>query len=171
MCSLDDKGDGDATQECLDANVLPSVNGSTKYDVQATFSTVHINVSLPANLTCKHCVFQWKYITGNSWGVSKGRSCVGCGAQNEEFYGCSDIAIQDETEAAIEAIVEKTTAVSVPRQCALGVTFSRSFDLTALMSRYCQTVCASDCAIDKEKNNTAFSDRCVQSCGKMCVCE
>ena len=31
--------------------------------------------------------------SGNSWGVDKsGQGCVGCGEQ-EQFYGCSDIAI------------------------------------------------------------------------------
>ena len=34
---------------------------------------------------------------GNSWGVGdNGKGCVGCGPQ-EQFYGCSDIAIGNDT--------------------------------------------------------------------------
>ena len=36
---------------------------------------------------------------GNSWGVDgiSKRACVGCGPQ-EEFYGCSDISIVENTD-------------------------------------------------------------------------
>src|SRR6202021_2193917 len=108
-------------------------NGSTKYDIDSTFSTIHVNVTLPANLTCKHCVFQWKYITGNSWGTSSGKACVGCGNKNEEFYGCSDIAIRNKNEPIIDPTITTTEAIDIQRKCVSAITFSRSFDLTALL--------------------------------------
>jgi len=39
-------------------------------------------------LTCNHCVFQWKYNTGNSWGTDRisGQSGLGLGIQ-EQFFG------------------------------------------------------------------------------------
>lgn len=131
--------------------------------------TIHINVSLPANLTCKHCVFQWKYITGNSWGVSNGRSCVGCGGKNEEFYGCSDISIVHELEAVVNSTTAPVKPTETPqRQCSLALTFSRSFDLTALLSQYCRTVCSTNCAYDRTHSNY---HGCMQSCEKLCDCQ
>ena len=106
VCSIDNDPSSDATQSCLDLNVLKVSQTSTEYPIQATYAKVHVNVTLPADLVCKHCVFQWKYRTGNSWGVGiTGRSCLGCGRENEEFYGCSDIAIV----ASESAIVNPST--------------------------------------------------------------
>lgn len=44
-------------------------------------------VRLPDGLSCSHCVLQWRYHAGNSWGIDydTGKSCLGCGHQ-EEFY-------------------------------------------------------------------------------------
>ncbi|CAF1002067.1 unnamed protein product, partial [Brachionus calyciflorus] len=55
---------------------------------------MNIRLVLPSGLTCNRCVFQWRYHTGNSWGVDpvSGQGGLGEGAQ-EEFYGCSDIKI------------------------------------------------------------------------------
>lgn len=48
---------------------------------------------LPAGLTCKHCVLQWRYRTGNNLGICRdGSTATGCGAQ-EEFRACADVAI------------------------------------------------------------------------------
>ncbi|UJR30953.1 hypothetical protein I4U23_018465 [Adineta vaga] len=171
LCNIDNNNNQDATQSCLDLNLLYIVNGSTKYYVESKFTTIHVNVSLPANVTCKHCVFQWKYVTGNSWGQHNGRSCLGCGNQNEEFYGCSDIAIHDELENIIEPTINTTKAIDTPRKCATAMSFSRSFDLTGLMGQYCERICSNDCAIEKEKNNTELHSRCVQSCNKLCICQ
>jgi len=147
------------------------INGSTQYDIGPKVTTIHINVTLPANLTCKHCVFQWKYITRNSWGVSNGKSCLGCGEQNEEFYGCSDIAIRNEIESIIDPITNPTKVVESPRKCTLAVSFSRSFDLTALVTQYCQTICSNNCAFDKGNTNPVLNDDCMKSCDKLCICK
>ena len=83
------------SQECMDRNLLYIVEAkSTRWVLDFTNAfkkTLH--VTLPAGLRCRACVIQWKYNTGNSWGVEpNGRGCVGCGPQ-EQFYGCADISI------------------------------------------------------------------------------
>jgi hypothetical protein len=60
-------------------------------------------LKLPENLSCSHCVLQWKYRAGNSWGADSGSTGVGLGAQ-EEFYNCADIQILDSrTESGSES--------------------------------------------------------------------
>ncbi|XP_043481783.1 uncharacterized protein LOC122510898 [Leptopilina heterotoma] len=55
---------------------------------------IKTKVILPQGLTCKHCVFRWEYIAGNSWGIcNDGTGQTGCGPQ-ENFKSCSDISIQ-----------------------------------------------------------------------------
>ncbi|XP_028516227.1 uncharacterized protein LOC110243721 [Exaiptasia diaphana] len=55
-----------------------------------------IKLHLPSGLTCKHCVLQWWWKTGNSWGcemVNGKKKCgMGYGAQ-ETFVNCADIQI------------------------------------------------------------------------------
>ena len=84
-------------QECMDKNLLQIKEAGripTRWNLDFTNAfkkTLH--VILPADVRCRACVIQWKYNTGNSWGVDPdGRGCVGCGPQ-EQFYGCADIAI------------------------------------------------------------------------------
>lgn len=54
-----------------------------------------VPVQLPADLFCQHCVFQWKYTTGNNWGrdPETNKSGPGLGRENETFMGCADITI------------------------------------------------------------------------------
>ncbi|CAG5124618.1 unnamed protein product [Candidula unifasciata] len=57
----------EVTQECLDQHVLEMVNGEgTRYHLPEGKSNQFFNVSLqlPADVTCKQCVIQWKYRTG-----------------------------------------------------------------------------------------------------------
>lgn len=72
-------------------------SNSTKYRDIAKHGSemIHIHVQLPLNLACQHCVFQWKYTTGNNWGrdPSTNKSGPGLGRENETFMGCSDIRI------------------------------------------------------------------------------
>ncbi|BFZ22803.1 hypothetical protein BsWGS_25842 [Bradybaena similaris] len=80
------------TQECLNQHPLPLADGSGyKYYPQGS-SMIQIEVTLPESLVCDYCVLQWRYHTGNSWGVGPEGGCVGCGPQ-EEFYGCADFRI------------------------------------------------------------------------------
>ncbi|PVD28138.1 hypothetical protein C0Q70_10723 [Pomacea canaliculata] len=85
----------EVTLECLDTHLLPlASNGQTRYKIDRDSRNYVVDLVLPSDLVCDHCVFQWKYHTGNSWGRDPdGVECVGCGAVQEEFYGCADIAV------------------------------------------------------------------------------
>jgi len=98
LCNLDNSPNSDATQECLDRRVLKIAGtGSTRFgDVGPYGSTsISVRVQLPSDVACRHCVFQWKYTTGNNWGTDPvtGQSGSGMGVENETFMGCSDISI------------------------------------------------------------------------------
>ncbi|XP_062593332.1 uncharacterized protein LOC134254818 isoform X2 [Saccostrea cucullata] len=82
------------TQECLDDFLLTIIESkSTRYPVTSA-GKYKLKLQLPESVKCRACVLQWKYNTGNSWGVDPktNRGCIGCGNQ-EQFYGCADIAI------------------------------------------------------------------------------
>uniref|UniRef100_K1RGW4 Uncharacterized protein n=1 Tax=Magallana gigas TaxID=29159 RepID=K1RGW4_MAGGI len=87
----------EVTQECLDQNQLKVIeNGVAKdyYESKETGAAkVNLKVQLPPDMVCDHCVFQWWYKTGNSWGQFPGQpGCKGCGPQ-ETFVNCADIKI------------------------------------------------------------------------------
>ena len=95
---MDNNTTTDATQECLDRYLLTILDtNSTKYrDITKHGSeTMTIRVQLPLDVACQHCVFQWKYTTGNNWGrdPDTNKSGPGLGRENETFMGCSDITI------------------------------------------------------------------------------
>eukprot|EP00121_Abeoforma_whisleri_P009669 Awhi_evm1s8894 len=75
-----------ATQQCLDENVLQLADGSgTDWPLppsQGSQETYKMSYVLPQGLTCSRCVFQWYWETGNS-----------PGAYPEEFWNCADIKI------------------------------------------------------------------------------
>ncbi|XP_048759712.1 uncharacterized protein LOC125669290 isoform X3 [Ostrea edulis] len=82
------------TQKCLDDFLLTIIESkSTRYPVTIA-GKYKFKLQLPESVRCRNCVLQWRYNTGNSWGVDPktNRGCIGCGNQ-EQFYGCSDIAI------------------------------------------------------------------------------
>jgi hypothetical protein len=91
------------TQRCLDKYLLiigPSdsnFNGDdTRYYLpHGNNSYFYVPVQLPSEISsCKHCILQWKYHAGNTWGKDhKCRKCLGCADQQEEFYNCADIEI------------------------------------------------------------------------------
>ncbi len=98
---MDSDSNSDATQECLDQHLLTIVGtDSTKFrDVRKYGSeAITVRVQLPSDFVCQHCVFQWKYTTGNNWGTDPitGQSGIGMGIENETFMGCSDISIIDD---------------------------------------------------------------------------
>ncbi|CAF3505076.1 unnamed protein product [Rotaria sordida] len=185
ICNIDNNPNQDATQSCLDFNILKTVNGSTQYRITSNLTTVHLHLKLPDQLICKHCVFQWKYRTGNSWGISNGRACLGCGKENEEFYGCSDIAIISQVESIVKSppsptIVETTITTTTKetirqliksQNCRSIITFSQSFDISRIMEKYCQRVCSNNCASDKVVGNEILYNGCLDSCNKLCACQ
>jgi len=97
LCNVDANPSSDATQECLDQGLLQLANsGSTRFDVSSFGAeTITARVQLPSNVACSHCVFQWKYTTGNTWGTDPvtGEEGPGLGVENETFMGCADITI------------------------------------------------------------------------------
>jgi len=52
------------TQECLDSNVLQQADGSTKYYGIGETGLYDVEVQLPADISCDHCVIQWHYKAG-----------------------------------------------------------------------------------------------------------
>ncbi|XP_062606136.1 uncharacterized protein LOC134267943 [Saccostrea cucullata] len=104
-----------ATQTCFDKNLLMFANNSTRMHISTAVGMHHAQLRLPPGLTCTQCILQWKYHTGNSWGVDPtGKGCIGCGSQ-EEFYGCSDIAIESKSGNPVNAATSaKTTTTKRP---------------------------------------------------------
>ena len=97
---MDSNPNADATQDCLDRGLLTfPATGSTKLRNVETFGSgpnpFQVRVQLPSDVACQHCVFQWKYTTGNNWGTDPvtGQSGPGMGIENETFMGCADITI------------------------------------------------------------------------------
>lgn len=95
---MDANPNSDATQDCLDRRVLKIAGTeSTRFRDVGNYGSVAITirVQLPPDVACRHCVFQWKYTTGNNWGTdpATGQSGLGMGVENETFMGCSDISI------------------------------------------------------------------------------
>lgn len=97
MCNMDPLFASGKTMEeesCFNIK-LKTVDGSDTYPLNSTKAGVYdVQLQLPADLTCKHCILRWTYTAGNSWGWctdgTGGR--LGCGPQ-ETFRTCSDIEI------------------------------------------------------------------------------
>lgn len=85
------------SQACLDQHLLVLSDGKTQYTEVTATGRYLLEAQLPQGLTCSQCVIQWKWHTGNNFGFGPdGRSCKGCGPQ-EEFYGCADVTIISKT--------------------------------------------------------------------------
>ncbi|CAF3540673.1 unnamed protein product [Rotaria sp. Silwood1] len=119
LCNIDDNSNSDATQECLDHHLLTIANtDSTKYRDIAKHGSemITVRVQLPLDIACQHCVFQWKYTTGNNWGrdSTTNKSGPGLGRENETFMGCSDITIfaNSPTTTLPPIIISPTTTMT-----------------------------------------------------------
>ncbi|XP_060566790.1 uncharacterized protein LOC132725634 [Ruditapes philippinarum] len=99
LCPILDPATGES-QYCMDKHQLKIINGEDngyRFYIrdQKLDGFIDMTLKLPRNFLCKHCVLQWKYHTGTRWGCDSNLICgKGIGPQ-EEFYGCSDISIQD----------------------------------------------------------------------------
>lgn len=83
------------THACFNKTLLSDAEtGETRFTITTSMFNVMHKLKLPSGMRCRNCVLQWKYNTGNSWGVDAvtKEGCIGCGPQ-EQFYGCADIAI------------------------------------------------------------------------------
>ena len=100
LCNVDSL-ETDASQACLNQTQLTVLDtnhesDSKRYRIHEEMHMVELKLALPGDhFACRHCVLQWKYVAGNSWGfdAETNTSCVGCGPVQEQFYGCSDISI------------------------------------------------------------------------------
>lgn len=105
LCPSDDALD-QKSQDCLDQYLLNDTHGLTRFPVPNSpymkINNIQHNLVIPEGVVCKACLLQWKYNTAHNWGTSaNGSSCLGCGNQ-EQYYGCSDIAIgHDDIEIGV----------------------------------------------------------------------
>ncbi|XP_013416594.1 uncharacterized protein LOC106178101 [Lingula anatina] len=103
ICPNDDPS-VQVTHECLDQHLLQLADGSgTRWEVNTDENKVfELRLRLPSDLLCNHCVFQWKYHTGNSWGTD----------DQEEFYGCADIQISENGAVPSTTTAKPTTGTT-----------------------------------------------------------
>ena len=81
------------TQEQL-KYVLLQPDGSNTWQLHSSGTgKFHIKLVLPKGLTCDHCVLQWWWTVGNSWGCDNGGCGLGRGKRQETFVNCADIRI------------------------------------------------------------------------------
>jgi hypothetical protein len=102
------------SQECFDKNLLEVINNNqdTLSEEQLKILDSSLNkfkyflpnrktqnftakIKLPDYLTCKACILQWKYHSGNNYGKANNSNllCLGCVERQEEFFNCADISI------------------------------------------------------------------------------
>jgi len=103
ICKIE-SGQATEDEKCFNSNksILLFKNGENKFSIDnykpegstgsGTGYWYDMEVRLPEDLECNHCVLQWRYHTGNNWGSDENGEGLGHGYQ-EEFYGCSDIEI------------------------------------------------------------------------------
>ncbi|KAL4221734.1 hypothetical protein ACF0H5_019989 [Mactra antiquata] len=88
------------TQACMERHPLRIVNGDengSKFYIKDPTVTgdIHLQLELPSNFKCQHCVLRWRYRTGTRWGCDTDKTCGSGKGPQEEFYGCSDIAVSN----------------------------------------------------------------------------
>merc|ERR1712062_572958 len=103
ICKIE-SGQATEDEKCFNSNksILLFKNGENKFSIDnykpegstgsGTGYWYDMEVRLPEDLECNHCVLQWRYHTGNNRGSDENGEGLGHGYQ-EEFYGCSDIEI------------------------------------------------------------------------------
>jgi len=93
LCKIG-KTDVTEDEECFNGpnSIVQLENGGTRFSVQYVINEwFNFNLIIP-DIECDHCVLQWRYHTGNSWGSDDEGTGIGYGPQ-EEFYGCADVEI------------------------------------------------------------------------------
>ncbi|XP_066987427.1 uncharacterized protein [Macrobrachium rosenbergii] len=83
------------SQRCLDKQLLQMADGSgSRYYLEGDVRGSHtVHVQLPDRLSCSHCLLQWTWVVGNTWGTCPdGSGANGCGPQ-ETFVNCADVSI------------------------------------------------------------------------------
>ena len=65
ICDVATTGGVEATQECLDQNILANSTGHTRFEVPAErLGYYDYSLVLPSGLVCSHCMIQWKWHCG-----------------------------------------------------------------------------------------------------------
>ena len=73
-------------------HLLELVNGGTRWNLPSGTKVFSVDLKLPNGLVCDHCVMQWWWKDGNSWGCDETGCGLGLGLQ-ETFVNCADIRI------------------------------------------------------------------------------
>lgn len=124
-------------------------------------SVYKFNLRPPHDMKCDHCVIQWHYHTGNSWGCGGGKCGIGEG-QQEEFYGCADVSI---TGIITESSTSLGTSSAVPTP-AKSTTLTTSTtkttsteEVTEIQTTHAPTVSEATTEGDISNNNKLFCER------------
>lgn len=90
------------SEECYAQYELLDSEGRREWYLNSTLpGTYVVSLKLPEDLVCEHCVLQWTYVAGNSWGYcTDGSGRLGCGPQ-ENFRTCSDIGIYEASDVRL----------------------------------------------------------------------
>jgi len=105
-----------AKQECFDRYLLHlDERPGTRLPITSDMYLTKLKLKLPEFVTCDQCILQWKYNTGNSWGVDTrtGEMGMGMGPQ-EQFYGCADISIHPREEPVVMESQRQEPALTEP---------------------------------------------------------
>ena len=80
---IGDIGRGPITEEKLNHILKIAGSGKTRYYLPkgSGAGLFMVSLKLPQALSCKHCVLQWTYRAGNSWGTDETGSGIGKGGQ------------------------------------------------------------------------------------------
>ena len=73
-------------------HLLELASGGTKWPLPDGKKEFSLDLKLPQGLVCDHCVMQWWWKDGNSWGCDDSGCGIGNGLQ-EVFVNCADIRI------------------------------------------------------------------------------
>jgi hypothetical protein len=172
------------TQECFDQNLLyiydnnfddnPLLEAEEKERLNADLvnykyflrskktGTYNVTAQLPKNLTCNHCVLQWKYHAGNNFGLTDlnlNKGCLGCTDRQEEFYNCADIEILSENDYWVKREFEKLNNMMIELNKVnktSNYTSNATNDSVTIANTIVTATTAS--SIDKNTNHTASDD-------------
>lgn len=127
LCQTDDSM-ARVDQACFDKNLLRINNNNVEKIPPKTMKALdpllnnykyflpnknngefHVQAQLPAGVSCKFCILQWRYHAGNNFGqANNGRTCLGCSERQEEFYNCADIEIVNDGDRTAEIEMNNT---------------------------------------------------------------
>ena len=132
-----------------------------------TLFIVYLLSRLPAGVSCAHCVLQWWWKVGNSWGCDQdidpdrfgkpftgpNKCCVGCGHQ-ETFVNCADVKIDPDdgsvltTAATPEPPKPPTIAPTTlnPNQVCFAIGPNEG---EPEMDHWCNVNCPDNCPVDE----------------------